>query len=77
MLLSENETTDNSKTLDLPEHRLREDALETSRAASESQPEAMEKENLTLQTRVTQLEAELALAQACIQDLRKIESFLR
>ena len=52
--------------LDLPEDRLQEDARDTTCAPSESQPVAMENKILALETRVTQLEADLAVAHARI-----------
>ena len=63
--------------LDLPEDRLQEDARDTTSAPGESQPVAMENKILALQTRVTQLERDLAVAHACIPDLTEINSFLR
>ena len=63
--------------LDLPEDRLQEDARDTTCAPGESQPVAMENKILALQTRVTQLERDLGVAHARIQDLTEINSFLR
>ena len=63
--------------LDVPEDRLQEDARDTTSAPGESQPVAMENKILALQTRVTQLERDLAVAHARIQDLTEINSFLR
>ena len=64
-------------SLDLPEDRLQEDARETSLAPGNSQPAATENKILALETRVTQLEADLAVAHARIQDRTEINSFLR
>ena len=69
------ETHDNP--LDLPEDRLQEDAPDTTSAPGNSQPAATEAKILALETRVTQLEADLAVAHAPIQDLTEINSFLR
>ena len=69
------ETTD--IRLDLPEDQLQEDAPDTTCAPGNSQPAAMEAMILALETRVTQLEADLAVAHARIQDLTEINSFLR
>ena len=63
--------------LDLPEDRLQEDARDTTCAPGESQQVATENKILALQTRVTQLERDLAVAHAHIQDLNEINSFLR
>ena len=63
--------------LDLPEDRLQEDASETTCAPGNSQPAATEVKILALETRVTQLEADLAVAHARIQDLTEINSFFR
>ena len=63
--------------LDLPEDQLQEDARDTTSAPGESLPVAMENKILALQTRVTQLERDLAVAHARIQDLTEINSFLR
>ena len=63
-------------TLNLPEDRLQEDASENSRATGGSQPAATENQMLVLQTRVTQLETDLAVAHARIQDLTEINSLL-
>ena len=68
------ETTDTP--LDLPEDRLQEDARDTTRASGESQPVATENKILALHTRVTQLERDLDVAHARIQDLTEINSFL-
>ena len=69
------ETPDNP--LDLPEDRLQEDARDTTCAPGESQLVATENKILALQTRVTQLERDLAVAHARIQDLTEINCFLR
>ena len=69
------ETTD--IPLDLPEDRPQEDAPDTTCAPGNSQPAATEAKILALETPVTQLEADLALAHARIQDLTDINSFLR
>ena len=69
------------ETPDIPleqrEDRLQDDARQTSRAPGESQLVATETENLVLRTRVAQLETDLAVAHARIQDLTEINSFLR
>ena len=63
--------------LDLPEDRLQEDACKTSRSLSGPQPAATENKILVLKTRVTQLERELTVAHASIQDLTETTCFLR
>ena len=63
--------------LDQPEPCHQADARETFYAPGESQPAATENKILALETRVTQLEADLAVAHARIQDLTEINSFLR
>ena len=62
--------------LDLPEDWLQEDACDTTCAPSVFQPVGTENKILALQTRVTQLERDLAVAHAHIQDLTEINSFL-
>ena len=63
--------------IDLLEDRLQEDARETSLAPGNSQPAATQNKILALETQVAQLEADLAVAHARIQDLTDINSFLR
>ena len=63
--------------LDLPEDGHEEDAPDTTCAPGNSQPAATENKIPALETRVTQLEADLAVAHASIQDLTEINSFLR
>ena len=63
--------------LDLPGSRLQEDTCDTTCAPGECQPVAMENKILTLQTRVTHLKRDLAVAHARIQDLTEFSSFLR
>ena len=63
--------------LDLPEDQLQEVARDTTCAPGESQPVVTEEKILALQTRVTQLEKDLTVAHAHIQDLTEINSFLR
>ena len=63
--------------LDQPKDRLQEDTHRTSCALGESQPAAMETENLALCTRVAQLETDLAVAHDRIRDLTEINSLLR
>ena len=63
--------------LNLPENWLQEDAPDTTCAPGNSQSVATEAKILALETRVTQLEAYLAVAHARIQDLTEINWFLR
>ena len=62
--------------LDLLEDRLQEHAHDTTCTPGKSQLVAMENKILALQTQVTQLERDLAVAHARIQDLTEINSFL-
>ena len=69
------ETTD--IPLHLPQDRLQEEAPDTTCTPGNSQLAATEDKIFPLETRVTQLEADLAVANVRIQDLTEIISFLR
>ena len=74
-ILETPETLDN--TLDLTEDQLQEDACETSCAPGKAQPAATDNEDLALQTRLAQLERDLAVTHNRTRDLIEINSLLR